>query len=65
MRWVIEGVLVLFRVQGAPKRYSTVHVLLPFPLVVAKPRTVLACVQGIRDVKQETLRELELCRVLY
>ena len=65
MRWIIEGVLVLFRVQGAPKRYCTVHILLPFPLVVAQPSTVLACIQGIRDVKQETLRELELSGVLY
>jgi hypothetical protein len=65
MKWVIEGVLVLFSVQGAPKRYSTVQILLPLPLVVTQPSTVLACVQGIRDVKQETLRELELSGLLY
>ena len=64
MTWVIEGVLVPFRFQGVPKRYSTVHILLSFPLVVAQPSTVLACIQGICDVKQDNFRELELGGVL-
>ena len=49
-RWVVERVLVLCGVQSVPKRYRAVHILLPFPLVVAQPGTVLAGVQGIRDV---------------